>query len=336
MYHNYLTIDHIKKHSKAIFFTILIGFIGSIVSFLLSVSVGEFYILYFSSDGSKGRLLDLLGVRFENLSSFYIFFGILLILKFFTGYFERWLSYTQGEIFTRKLREQLFAQQVSNPKIFFADRSFGQYLLRYSNDMKAINSYLVKGILGFYRDLLFLSIGFMILFTLNSTLSFYLVSLSAIITVALYSLAKRQKTTIRQSRNKRSSLLAFVATSFSRYREDTGKGASKKRIDRFNLKSADLYESNLENYKWESIQLATIPFLQFLMIGGLLAVIGFSSIEINHADAIVFILLTLMMLSPFRRILRVPSIVNKGNISLKKIETLMERSGEVEFENVKI
>ena len=118
--------------------------------------------------------------------------------------------------------------------------------------------------------------------------------------------------------------MTFVTKSFGRYlRIKEGKN-EQDTINRFNEKSDQLYEANLKNNQLESIQQSLIPFLQYAMLGGLLFLSTFVSQSLTHDNALVFVLVTLMLFSSMRKILKVPGALNKGNISLVKIEELIQ------------
>ncbi|MFZ4770387.1 MAG: hypothetical protein ACOYLO_09435, partial [Ferruginibacter sp.] len=94
--------------------------------------------------------------------------------------------------------------------------------------------------------------------------------------------------------------------------------------------SSELYHNNMLNNRFESLLSSLLPMLQYLMIGSLLALLTSSFGKIEKEDALVFVLITLMMMAPMKRVLKVPAIINKGKISLNKInEILLNKPAEV-------
>lgn len=323
-----LATTYISKNKAALAGIILIGILQSCVTFLLPVSIGEFFSLQYQAGSSKGRLLQLLGIHFSSLSGFFLFFFLLLVIKGITSQIEKWLKFKEGEKFIKIVREQLFSVQLNQDAALFQSKAYGNYLLRYSNDLKAVKNYLLLGILSMFKNSIFLMVGFILLGMIHFQLTVYLVVLFSIFLVGIFFLANYQKRFIQRSRDKRSSLLAFVTKSFSRYIRIKENNSEQNTISRFNEKSSQLYEANLRNYQLESFQQSIIPFLQYIMLAGLLYLSTILTPSINHGDALVFVLVTLMLFSSMRKILKVPGALNKGNISLQKIEELLERQAE--------
>jgi ABC-type multidrug transport system fused ATPase/permease subunit len=319
--------DFVKKRKAIFFLFLLTGLVQSIAAFLLPVSIGEFFAIHFHSSGSKGKLLGLLGIHFKSLTFFFLFFLLLLVVKAVFEYGEKYIAYQQGELYVKNIREEIFAVQMNWHNENFRQKHFGKYLLRYSNDMKAIQNYLTKGIMGFAKDTCFLLLGFLLLAAINLSLSLYLFFVTAVIMGAVFLLSKTQKKLITGSRTKRSSLLALVTKSFQRHSSIKTNSAEEVSIERFNKISGELYDNNMLNNRFESMLFSFLPMLQFLMIGSLLMIM--TSAGIQKEDALVFVLITLMMMSPMKRILKVPAIINKGKISLNKInEILLNNAGD--------
>jgi ABC-type multidrug transport system fused ATPase/permease subunit len=323
-----LATTYIRKNRAALAVIIFIGILQSCVTFLLPVSIGEFFSLQYQAGSSKGRLLQLLGIHFSSLSGFFLFFFLLLLVKGIASQAEQWLSFKEGEKFVKITREQLFSVQLNQDAALFQSKAYGNYLLRYSNDLKAVKNYLLLGILSVSKNSIFLMVGFILLGMIHFQLTVYLVALFSIFLVGIFFLANYQKGFIQKSRDKRSNLLAFVTKSFSRYIRIKENNSEQNAITRFNEKSSQLYEANLKNYKLESFQQSIIPFLQYIMLGGLLYLSTILTPSITHSDALVFVLVTLMLFSSMRKILKVPGVLNKGNISLQKIEELMVQQAE--------
>jgi ABC-type multidrug transport system fused ATPase/permease subunit len=327
-----LATTYISENRSTLLLIILIGILQSCVTFLLPVSIGEFFSLQYQAGSSKGRLLQLLGIHFSSLQGFFLFFFLLLLIKGIASQAEQWLSFKEGEKLVKITREKLFSIQISQDAVVFQRKAYGNYLLRYSNDLKAVKNYLLLGVLGGVKNSIFLTIGFILLGIINVQLTIYLVVLFSVFLAGIFFLANMQKRFIQTSRDKRSNLLAFVAKSFSRYTRIKENNSEQSTINRFNEKSAQLYKANLKNYQLESFQQSIIPFLQFAMLGGLLYLSTVVSPSIKHGDALVFVLVTLMLFSSMRKILKVPGVLNKGNISLQKIEELLE--GQAEPKNI--
>ena len=310
---------------------VFIGLIQSCATFLIPISIGEFFTIHFNSGSSKGRLLQLLGIHFKTLSSFFLLFILLLLVRAVFEFWERWLSYQQGELYVKFIREKLFATQINWSNEKFRQKHFGKYLLRYTNDMKSIQNYLTKGIMGCIKDVCFLLMGFILLWMIHHQLAIYLLLITSAIMVIIFFISGQQKKLITSSRGKRSNLLAFVAKNFHRHASIKTKKAEAITEQRFNTMSGQLYDANMYNNRFDSVLQALLPLFQFSIIGVLLWLMTFSTSSIGANDALIFVLITLMMVSPMRRVLKVPAVVNKGKISLRKINEIFNYSNNLNF-----
>lgn len=316
---------HIQKYSFAFGGILLVGFINSCVSFLLPVSIGEFFTLEFHTGSSKGKLLAWLGIHLNSLQGFYMLFIALLITKAIAGFIESIGSYRLGELFVKDIREKIFASQMNWHSPLLSKNSYGKYLLRYSNDMKSIQNYFSRGIMDGIKNSLFLLTGFFLLSQIHLKLTVILVSLLFLAIIIIYFVAKYQRPFIKTSRSHRSSLLAFVTKSFSNFEKLKLRQGEKEASDNFNNRSANLYQANMRSNRMESLLQSIAPFMIFLMIGILLWQMTLSYGSISAGDGLMMILMILMMQGALRKILKVPGYLNKGNISLQKISKLLQQ-----------
>lgn len=339
MDNGFLAKEYIWENKLILISIIFIGVLNSIITFLLPVSIGNFIILRYGSEGGKERLLQLLGIHFTTLTQFFLFFFLLIAAKALLGTVEKFYSFREGERFVKNVREQLFKAQLNTSAEVFSQRSYGYYLLRYSNDLKTLRNYLVNGKLDGWKNFSFLCVGISLLFLLHFKLSLFLLGFFLIAYTGIFLFSRYQKTFIVSSRSRRSNLLAYVTKSFSRHEKIRQKFAEEKTIDRFNFKSEQLFEANMKNNKLESLLENLMAVLEFTILGILLWISTLIKPILHHSDALVFILVTLMLLSSLRRIMKVPGYLNKGNISIRKIEKLLivpVQSAPNEIDEVKI
>ncbi len=315
--------QHLSNHKHFLLLYVFVGLIQSCTTFLLLISIGEFFTVYFNSDNSKARILQLLGIHLQNLTSFFLFFFFLILIKSFADFLERWLSYKQGELYVKHIREKLFVTQINWSQEKFTQKHFGKYLLRYTNDMKSVQNYLTKGIMGCVKDVLFLLIGFALLYIIHHILALYLLIFILIILIIVFLVSGLQKKFISNSRVKRSSLLAFVTRSFQRHNSINLKKRVESTQQRFMARSENLYQANMHNNRFDSMLQALLPFLQFSVVGLLLWRITLFTGSINSNEALIFVLITLMIMSPIKRVLQVPAVINKGKISQRKIDEIL-------------
>jgi len=317
--------QHFSNNSGRILLAILSGLVSSCASFLLTVIIGNFYILQFGSHGSKGKLAEWLGLSTGSLNKFFLLFIFLLLVKFLSSFTESFLSRIQGENFVKEIRNQLFTTQVLSSKENFSKKTYGNYLLRYSNDLKAIQNYLTNGVLGGIKEFLFFIAGILLLMKINWQLTFILIPLFLLVAMIIIFLAEKQNIFIRRSRANRSYLLSFVARSFSRFDKIKRENNENHTISRFETKSQKLFDSNILNVRAESFILSVSSFLQFAIIGFILWLMAGHGIIIAPSDGLVVILILMLMQGSIRRLLKVPTYLNKGNISINKITELSKK-----------
>lgn len=318
-----LLLKHLHRNYGRLLLILFSGLASSIASFLLTLLIGDYFMLRFDTESSKARLLHLLGIQPNQAADFFLLFGFLLLIRFVSGYYAQLGAMKQSETWVRNIREQLFAIQIRSQPEQFGEKKHEQYLLRYSNDMKAIQSYLASGILGGIRHLVFLAAGLSVMLLVHTGLALFIGGCFLATAILISWLAARQKKWIRDSRNQRSSLLAFAARSFRRYETIRRDEKQEGIISRFNRRSAFLYTANIKNQEQEAWIQSLAKLLPFLSLGFLLYIIGSGAVTIQPSDGIVVILLLMQMQSSLRSVLRVPGILNKGRISLDKIHELM-------------
>lgn len=319
----HFVVSHIRKHPTAFAAIITVGFIHGCISFLLPVSVGEFFQLYFHTGSSKGKLFNWLGLHIVTMDQFFLLFAMLMLLKIIFSYIQNLGTYRQGELFVKELREKVFAAQINWSASVFHQRPYGKYLLRYGNDMKAVQNYFMKGVIGGIMNLLFLFTGLFLLSQINLRLTIIFLSLLTATFNLIYFLSAIQRPFIRASRSNRSSLLAFVAKNFARFHEIKETQSESGATAKFNLRSENLYLSNMRSNRMESLLLAVSPFLIFLMIGIILWQMTMSYVNISVSDGVMTILMLLMMQGTLRKLFKVPAYFNKGKISLQKIGKIL-------------
>lgn len=317
---------YLKDNRPGMFLVIMLGIASSITSFLLTLIIGDFFMLQFNTGSSKGKLLSWMGIQLASVPDFFRLFGALLLMKFICGFLDNYLAARQGERFVRQIRQSLFTAQMMTPAEKFSDSTYGNYLLRYSNDLKAVQQYLVKGVLGGIKQLLFTLMGLILVLQINPVIGFICTFFIFLITLVMFFISEGQKKYIRESRNRRSVLLAFVTRTFSRFSRLKSANREQEMVDKFLHRSSLLYEANLVNSRAESFLQSIAYLLQFGMIGCILWVMSGNTVHFRAADGLIVVLLLLLMQGSVRGLLKIPAILNKGDLSLRKIAELVNKA----------
>lgn len=318
---NHLILKHIKSQKLLFCLAVFCGFLQNCSFFILSISIGQFFNLKYGIDGNKSRILNYLHLNLNTSYNLSLLFGFLIVLKFVALYFEKRLSFKLTESLTKKLRESLFAFQIFQGSEHFNKKKYGKYLLRYAGDMNSITKYLSVGIIGFSRDLLYLLTALVFLFSINFTLTSLLVGFSAIFYLSILIFTKSEKTKIVNKRNAQSESMNFITNSLSNHRKIKLNNTENEQVIKFKLLSNKLSKLNFELNASETIKGSLPPIFHYILISITMFYL-YKCTNIVYTDSLVYVFILMMLGGTFRRIMKVPSILNKGNISLVKFDEM--------------
>lgn len=304
---------------------LVLGWLGSLSTFFLSLMVGWFYDLNFQESVSKSALLRKLGLEIQSMEAFFIIMGVVILLKLGLQLTERLGINRSADLFIYQITGRLYRKQIHWDPEVFEERPFGKYLLRYSGDMSSIRGMLINGIHRVIRDSLFLISGLGVLLWINSTWTLWLLTLALVgIPVFLY-LDKKQLATIPEKRNSKNELLSFVAASFSKHRIIVEKGNSEYNFRGFRRRNKRVLAAANHYQKWESIRYSLINVTGPILIASLLGILHFSGLSSTPGELLTFLLVLAALIPAFRNIVKAPNLIQKGLISLEKIERLINK-----------
>ena len=149
----------IRANVGTTLFALLTGLSYNILTALIPISLGRFYEFNFEMTSYRLKLLN--GFPFintSNFSHFFIFFIAIILLRFIFEFLNRYLIGIIGEQFAKSLREKLFAHQLKIVTPVYEEKGMGKYLLRYSGDLKSIQSYVTQGMFKFTQDVVLIGI----------------------------------------------------------------------------------------------------------------------------------------------------------------------------------
>ncbi len=332
----------------------LFGFLGILVTILIPLFLGKFYQLEMQTESARGKIFDDIFGHINTIGSYFFLFAILIVLKFIFNYFQSFLSGITAERFAKSIRERLFKKQLLTQLINFQKKAPGNYLLRYSGDLGAINNFITKGIIGFINDTLFLLLTLLIFFLINPQLSIIILIAFPIIFIVIFLLNQELKTYTLKRRNIRSKNLGFISSRLNAILTIKVFNREPIESEKFNKKSTQLYSNGVSYYKWFALIDSLLPFLLYSMLGVILFV-AYNSQEHKGGDntggqILVFIMLTVNAIPVFKRILKVNIIWQTGSISFGKLLSILNTteeskvkepnikfsSGSINFENVSL
>lgn len=340
-----IIVGYAKANFKIISATLVSGFFNNITSILIPVFLGKFYQLALHTHSTRGKIFDFLFGQINGVDAFFIFFALLIGLKFICSYFEKYFSGLTGELFVKTIREQLFNQQLITKLSNFHKKETGLYLLRYSGDLASIQNYLTKGIINFLNDCVFVLLAFIVFGLLDVKLACILLLIYPLTFIVIYLLNQQLKQITRKRRNTRSVILSFVASRLNGILTLKILNRESIETEKYNKISEKLFGYGKKYYKLYALIYALLPFLLYSMLG-LILIFAYkyantNSVHIDISVLLVFIMLMINTLPVFKRLLRVNFVWQAGDVSFRKLLLILnseveQKSKEQKFEHGEI
>lgn len=302
-----------------------LGWLASISTFFLSLMVGWFFDLQFHSELSKTALLEKSGLKIAQLETFFGIMGAVILVKFTLQYLERKGINQDVDRFAHYLLAKMFRRQLRWNPTLFDNRPFSKYLLRYSGDLQPVRNLLVQGIHRGIRDLLFLMTGLALLFWLNPAWTILLLILATLAFPLFRWLDQKQIQMVPQRRTRKNELLHFVTEIFGKQKSIYENQQIEKSIRKFNQRNDEVLESNLSYQRLESLRHAAVNILGPLMVAFLLLTSWVYSQPTGPGDLLAYLLVLGALVPAIRNVIKAPEIIEKGMLSLKKIERLIKK-----------
>jgi ABC-type multidrug transport system fused ATPase/permease subunit len=304
---------------------LILGWIASISTFLLSLMVGSFFDIHLTGLTGKGILLEKFGLKITQIQHLFIIMASVLVLKVGSQYWERKGINQNADLFLTRLQQRLFRRQLRwSPKLF-SERPFSKYLLKYSGDLQPIRNLLVNGIHRGIRDIMFLLTGLGVLFWINWLWSLTLIGIGLMTLPIFILLDSRQLKIIPVKRTQKNDLLHLVADSFSKQSQLHQKNQVNRTVRKFNTKSEELLAINRSYQHLESLRHALVngtgPFLILI----LLILLSWQWTEVSVGSLLAYLLVLGTLVSPIRNVIKAPEIIEKGMLSLRKIDRTLRK-----------
>ena len=321
----------VAANKQVVSLTLLSSFLSSMGSVLLPLSIGIYYQLAFQENTGKSELLRNAGITLTDLQGFFLFFGGLTLVKAIMAWCENIGMRTIEERFTRHIRKLLFHAQLNHEFSAFQSKPVGKYVLRYSSDMLAIQYYLSKGIIKSISDGAFLLAAFGLLFSINRTLSVALVIIFLSGAAIMLLLSRLQEEPNENRRNARSSLIGFIEQRLQAFATIKAFNRAHPEELKFEKRNNAFYTKSIRFHAVSALHKSIPQFIFFAAIGILLflALPKSASSPASDGSLLVFILMLLYLQSVYKRLLRVPAILNAGATSFKNLLAMLNQEHEV-------
>jgi len=347
-----IILSFIGRNKWLMLAALIASLASNFLNVLLPLSIGKFYEITLPDSGSvKGKLMELLPFEINSARRFFIFFGCLILLKVLFAFFEKFGTGVVTERFARRIRERVFAAQLSHTLAAHRSKPVGKYLLRYSGDLRTVQNYLSRGILSFAGDVFFMICAFTGLWLINPYLTVIALVTFSMAGAVIFFLSRRMRNASVERRNQRSKALDFVSSRLSGFY--TIKSFNRESVEEelYDHRSRKQYNAGVEYIRVQSFIQALMPGFFFGALALMLVMIlklGEGGAQPGFGDVFVFVLLFLYMQGVTRRLLRVNIIWQEGKISLAKLdsllnqplekrvnsEALIETKGGITFKNV--
>ncbi|MEO8146914.1 MAG: ABC transporter ATP-binding protein [Bacteroidia bacterium] len=327
-----------REHSLWVIATFLTGVSNSVLNVLLPLSIGKFYEIIFHDNSTKGKIMSLLHIEASSIETFFILFGLLLILKWMFTWFERYSIGVITEKFSKEMRELLFTSQLSQSVTTFGLKAPGRYLLRYSGDLSSIQRYISRGIIYFTADIVFIILALFMFYSVNAKLALALITMFPVAFLILIPLNKKLRATITEKRNQQSDNIHFISNRLNSFFTIKAFNRETPEENAFAKRSRKYYDASMAYHRINSLYQSFQPLLIYATIGLILFIVyNYRHVyHISRSDVFVFILLMLYMRTVLKRILQVHVIWQSGKLSFEKLLNIVnqpkeERATEIEI-----
>jgi ABC-type multidrug transport system fused ATPase/permease subunit len=315
--YEYFYQSYIRPSARATAGAAIISAIHIMTVFLLPLSTGAFLDLMQQAGTGKTALLAMLGIRISGFGVFFIFFGLLLVLRFALGWYEKALTGRYAELFTARLQNDLYYSHVSS-----GVPAPEKQLLRYSGDMTGIRSLVEKGWHGGIKDVLMLAGGIALLLAVNPALTLSLLAAGVALGLAAVRMARFVQQRQQQKNNARARFLSFVNESL-RLQAFAESEAVNTRLKKFKQKQALLLQTSQRHRIPAAALRSFAQTAGYAALGVALAAAWLLN-QANTGNLFVFILLVLTLIPCIRRLIQAPAIWQKGISSLNRMRELTE------------
>jgi len=306
----------LKQHKLLLLGALFCALADGIMRVVISAGVGVWVGQVLHHSTGKARFWDeVIGLQ-VNMNK-----GMLLLvaLKVFFSWSSAWLNGQTSETVARFLREQQFYRHLQLDLVTHLQKEKGKYLLRFTGDLSAVQSFLTKGILLFTADIAFVAAGIFILSLISWRLPVYMGIWVAFCLLPVAVIAYFLRKTVMRRRDHRSIMLNFVSQRLSSFFTVKAYNRETPELNRFKKHSHKLYKDGMQYQLLSSLQTA---LSQVAVYGALLISLWYIATHTTGAVAENIAIFTLIMfytIPVLRRLLQTSVVWQNGLVSLQKL-----------------
>ncbi len=323
----------IRENKLTIFITFGVSLFSNLFTIIIPVSIGKFYNLVFGLNTHRSRILNFLPEWFwDTAPRFLTFFITLVLLKIIFDFLQRYQVGIVGEKMLFTLRNKLLEAQLHMPMQVYDEKGIGKYLLRHSGDLKSIQNYITKGLVGFGVDVLLLILVFTTIGMLDAGLLLIMLVFFPVFGVLMFFMNKTLHTLSLRQRNYKSGLLSFVNSTLRSILSLKAFNRLTPEMNRYAKRSQKVYDAGVKYHRVRSAIMAVIPGLLYVMLFAILLYTWYQhesgTVNIDAGSLLTSILLLITAMPVFRRSLRVNTVWELGNISFTKLLAVLNHTKE--------
>lgn len=316
----------VKNHLREIAVYLSVAFLHGVTTFLLPLFVGSFVDLYYRTGTGKARVLSLLHIKISTLDQFFLFFLSMIVLKAILSYFEKYRGVLLSDRFVEYINRVIFATQLNWSKDQVDNSSLGKRLMRFSGDMTTSRNLLLKGWLGLIKHGLLFLCGIGLLLLLHERLTVQLLLSVLALAPFFWWINNWQKKDMAQARKSKADLLAFVTDVFKMQHNATSAWEENESNSlQFDQQQKRVALASRRHHVKSGVLQAGISVAGYVVIGMLLLwIVYMPSGYMQAGEMLVYILILFRLFSSLRSLLRIPSVLQKGRVSVRKINKMVK------------
>jgi ABC-type multidrug transport system fused ATPase/permease subunit len=204
--------------------------------------------------------------------------------------------------------------------------------------MNALQRYLLKGIIQFSADIVFLILCLLVLFAFSIALGTIVFFSFLLLTIAMRIAANASKAHLEQKRKAKAGLFHFVSRRLSQYYSLLTFNMNEREIKKFEERNLKYYKFTEPYFRLSALYQALVPVSYFLIF---MVVLMYTSIaEVKeayqregYASILSFMLILLYSQSVMKRIQRINPIWHQGKMAIARFKSIPDTRNEI-TENV--
>ncbi|WP_158211879.1 ABC transporter transmembrane domain-containing protein [Robiginitalea sediminis] len=303
-----------------------LGFLSQFLTILIPVSLGKYYELAFDLHSQRLHFLTVIPDGLWNTIPRYLGFLVVLIsIRFVAHAAYQYVLRMEAEELVKSLKDRLFTRQVHIRPEVYRNLGTGKFLLRYSGDIRSVKNLYLKGGIPLLINILVMGCAIAWMFAL-SPLGFTVLLAGGLVSLGvLYLLNRKIEAYSLEYRNLNSGQLSYVSRVLRAITDVATRNQQPVAIKRYGKRTEKIRAvATLLGY-WKSLNSGFISFAQYSVLTGVLLAFYTLGVQgMGSANLISFVLLFITVRPVLRTLMRWPTVLKMGRISLGKLERVFE------------